>query len=147
MILPKQQGWTQQRAGWEECPKGLVLLEHLFTQGGLNCQGHGMGKVLFQKVPGLWQGILALEVQLPSCWGQLLHSVPSGKKEQLMLSKAATKSPQSQRGVLQNSNEPSTQAIPTTPLALHGGAIPKVAGWAGRGEGETSVVITPMRED
>lgn len=79
---------------WEECPKGLVLLENHFTQGGLNFRGHGMWKVLSQRLPRLWQGVPAVEVQLPSFWGQLLLGVSSGKKEQLLLSKATKKPPE-----------------------------------------------------
>lgn len=80
-----------------------------------------MGKVLFQELPGLWQGVPAL----PSCRGQLCTA---GRKEQLVLSEAATKSPQRQRVVLQNSNELSTLNIPTAPLAPRG--------WAGQGRGD-----------
>lgn len=77
-----------------------------------------MGQVLSQRLPGLLarsscSGSAA--AQLP---GRLLHRVPSGKKEQLVLSKAAIKSPQSLRVVLQNSNELSTLATPTAPLSL-----------------------------
>lgn len=50
----------------EERPKGLVLLEPLSTRGDLHCQGHGMGKVLFQELPGLWQGVPALQCSCPA---------------------------------------------------------------------------------
>jgi len=83
---------------------------------------------------------------------QLLHRLPSCKKEQLMLSKVATKKPHSQRGVLQNSNELSTPAppAPSPTAACHQArsrlSNRRTAERPGLGFKETSLVVPSATE-
>lgn len=93
-------GWVKwsQEAG----PFGTHLI-----QGDLNFQAHEIGNQTSQRLSGLLAGrCLLWQHGCPAAGAavRLLCGMPSCKKEQLMLSKAATKKLHSQWGVLQNSN-------------------------------------------
>lgn len=122
---------TEAASGLGGVSKGAGPSGTSLTQGDLNFQGHGMGKVLSQRLPGLLAGSSCSGSAAAQLLG-LLHRVASVKKKQLMISNTATKTP-SQQVVLQNSNELSILATPRAPLALHGDAAPK--GGQGREKG------------
>lgn len=79
--------------GREERPEGASPFGTRLIQGDPNFQSHEMGTQLSQRLPRLLAGteMPSLAARLPSCPGR--HRMPGCKKEQLMLSEAATKSP------------------------------------------------------
>lgn len=138
--------------GWEERFQGAGAFGPHLTQGAPNFKAHEVGKQLSQSLPRLLAGrSLLWQHGCPAAGAatQLLCGVPSGKKEQLMLSRATTKKPHSQQGVLQNSDELSTPIPAPSPAAACRWARSlsnqRAAERAGLGIKETSLVMPPAR--
>lgn len=141
--------------GWDEWSQGAGPFGTQLIQGDLNFQAHKMGNQLCQRLSRLLaERCLLWQHGCPAAGAgaRLLSGMPSCKKEQLMLSKEATKKPHSQWGVLQNSNELSTPAPPApSPTAACCQARSRLsnrraAEWASLGIKEISLVMPSARE-
>lgn len=137
--------------GWEERSQGAGPFGPHLVQAAPNFKAHEMGKQPFQSLSSLLAGRLLWQHGCPAAGAgaRLLRGMPGGKKEQLMLSRVATKKPHSQRGVLQNSDELSTPIPAPSPAAACRRARSlsnrRAAERAGLGIKEASLVMPSVR--